>query len=210
MTFVMTNQTMRQRIISYLSQHKGVCAHEISMALRVTTADARHHLAYLVRTNQIQVVGTRKENKKGRPVQVYDLSEFSLGDNLPALTGFLLDMLITDTGAIGIEQIMQKLASKMLPDFFVQEEKNLTKKLAALILVLNKRGYQAKWEAHITAPRIIFDHCPYKQIIQKHPEICMLDRYILKQSLKSEILQTACLEKNLMGTESCLFEILPG
>lgn len=208
MTNVMNNHSIRQRILIYIGQHKGSSASELSLALRVTTSDIRHHLLYLCQTNQIQVTGIRNENRKGRPARVYDLSDQAIGGNLNALAGYLLDMLIVESGPGKIEFYLKQLAERVVSSNDIVTEKNVTKKLAFLILSLNKLGYQSKWEAHVNAPRVIFEHCPYKQIIKKHPELCSLDKIILENSLQAEIKQTARLERNLRGTEFCMFEII--
>jgi len=76
-----------------------------------------------------------------------------------------------------------------------------------LVLALNNLGYQSKWEARISAPRIIFEHCPYKKIINSHPELCIMDKLMLQNALQVEVDQIARLEKNLRATEFCMFEV---
>ena len=207
MTFVMITHTMRQRIISYLEQHKGSSAQEISNALRVTSADIRHHLSYLVKSDQIQAAGFRNDNKKGRPACVYDLSEHVIGDNIAGLCSNLLELLTDEKDHSISDETIKKLAILVTPKLNQVQAKKITNKLAALVLALNNLGYQSKWEARISAPRIIFEHCPYKKIINSHPELCIMDKLMLQNALQVEVDQIARLEKNLRATEFCMFEV---
>jgi predicted ArsR family transcriptional regulator len=207
MTNVMTTFTSRQTILVYLGQHKGASALEISRALRVTPANIRYHLSILVADGRAQVLGLRYEHGRGRPLQVYGLSEAALGDNLAGLVGALFSQVLENCTGAELDAVLQRIASSLVPVQVGQADGQLTRRLAQLIAQLNRSGYAARWEAHAAAPRIIFERCPYAAVIAKYPQLCRIDGLILQQRLGSQVEQTACLEKNARGTLFCQFVI---
>jgi len=205
MTNVMTNSSSRQRILSYLGQHNGASALEISRALRVTAANARYHLGILEADGRVQQLGLRPDLGPGRPVQIYGLGEAALGDNLAGLVDALFAQLSENRSAADLDTLMQALAERSMPLKPGEANGHITRRLAQTLTQLNLSGYAARWEAHAAAPRIIFERCPYAAVIAKHPELCQMDRFILEQHLGGEIEQTARLEKNARGTLFCQF-----
>jgi predicted ArsR family transcriptional regulator len=205
MTNVMTNSSSRQRILSYLGQHNGASALEISRALRVTAANIRYHLGILEADGRVQQLGLRPESGRGRPVQIYGLGQAALGDNLSGLVDGLFTQLTENLSAGDLDALMQALAVRLVPLKPGESAGHITRRLAQTITQLNLSGYAARWEAHAAAPRIIFERCPYAAVIAKHPELCRMDRFILEQHLGGEIEQTARLEKNARGTLFCQF-----
>ena len=207
MTNVMTKITSRQRILGFLAQHNGASALEISRALDVTAANIRYHLSILVSDGRVQVLGSRPEQGRGRPVQVYGPGEAAQGDNLAGLTAVALTQLMENASLAERELLMQTLANRLIPQAPGGTNLHITRRLAQIIALLNRYGYAARWEAHAVAPRIIFDHCPYAAVIAGHPELCRMDRYILRRDLGGRVEQTTCLEKNARGTTFCQFEL---
>jgi predicted ArsR family transcriptional regulator len=205
MTNVMTNLTARQQILIYLGQHKGASAAEISRALRVTTANIRRHLSILAADGRVQILGLRPADGPGRPVQIYGLADE--GDHLAGLAGALLAQVVEGASKERQDVIMRALAMRLLPERSGPGDKNVnvTRRLAACIEQLNRLGYVARWEAHAAAPRIIFEHCPYRLLVTRHPELCRMDAFLLSESLGRDVEQSAKLEKNARGTEFCLF-----
>jgi predicted ArsR family transcriptional regulator len=205
MTNVMTNITSRQRILAYLRQHHGVSAAEISLALGVTPANARHHLSILESDGRVKLLGLRTGLGSGRPVKVFGLGEAVTGDNMDGLAQALLQQLFTTCPVNARDDLIQSLAGRILPP--ADSGAHITRKLALTIEKLNRLGYTSRWEAHAVAPRIIFESCPYAGLIQKFPELCQMDRSILQQQLGVNVVQTARLEKTTRGTLQCQFAV---
>jgi predicted ArsR family transcriptional regulator len=63
-------------------------------------------------------------------------------------------------------------------------------------------NYHARWEAGQQGPRILFGHCPYAAIIEKHPELCQMDAALLKELFGDDMEQIAKIE-NFQGM--CIF-----
>jgi predicted ArsR family transcriptional regulator len=207
MTNVMTKQTSRQRILAYLRDHNGVSATEMSRALRVTAANVRHHLSILVADGRVKNIGTRPGKSPGRPVQIFGLSDAALGDNLAGLANALLSQVLENVSAPALDTLLQELAARLAPVEPGEATGHITRRLALTIARLNRLGYAARWEAHAAGPRVIFEHCPYAAIIDRHPELCRMDAYMLSNLLNSEITQVSKLGLNTRGLPICIFVV---
>ena len=210
MTNVMTEPTSRSRILGYLRHHNGSSAAEIGRALQLSAANIRYHLGILVSDGRVHVIGTRDEQVRGRPVQIYGLGESIIGDNLSGLAEALLEKILDAKSDSDKDLILHSLAARMLP-VLEQQGMNLhiTRRLAQVISRLNNCGYASRWEAHASAPRIIFEHCPYVGIVEKYPEICKIDAFLLEQNLYMHVEQIAKREKTIRGTYYCQFILRP-
>ncbi|MEI7847652.1 MAG: helix-turn-helix domain-containing protein [Chloroflexota bacterium] len=205
----MTITTSRQRIITYLGQHKGSTALEISRALSVTSANVRYHLSILMGDGRVQCLGSRPEQGRGRPFQVFALSEAAVGNNLAGLVEVLFSIVRKDCPENELDVILKMIAERLIPTQPERQVGHITHRLTQVITLLNRYGYVARWEAHAQAPRVIFEHCPYAAVISKHPEMCRVDGMILNQHLDIEVEQNACLEQTSRGTSYCQFLVKP-
>lgn len=204
MTNVMTNLTSRQRILGFLGQHNGASAAEISLALGLTPADIRHHLAILVSDDRVRVLGTRPETSRGRPVRIFGLGVAAARDNLAALVDMLLSQAMENASPVDQEQVLTRLAARLYSQV-TSPASHITLRLAQTVAMLSQSGYAARWEAHAAAPRILFEHCPYAAVIARHPELCRMDQLMLEKRLGGQVEQTARLEQNARGTTFCQF-----
>jgi predicted ArsR family transcriptional regulator len=82
---------------------------------------------------------------------------------------------------------------------------SLTHRLYQAIQRLNQMGYQARWEAHSEAPRLLLGHCPYAAILSKHPELCQMDAYLLEELMGVPADQIKKLAQDSRGARYCLF-----
>jgi predicted ArsR family transcriptional regulator len=126
---------------------------------------------------------------------VYSLPHAALGDNLSALA----DALLTEAGSrVQLEALANHLVGKS--NFASQP---IVKRLNLVVEKLNQMNYHARWEAGPEGPRVIFGHCPYAAIIEKHPELCRMDAAVLKDLMgqPAEQLSKIGQEKGL----SCVF-----
>jgi predicted ArsR family transcriptional regulator len=67
---------------------------------------------------------------------------------------------------------------------------------------LNQMNYHSHWEGG-SGPRIIFSHCPYAAIIEKHPELCRMDATILKELMGQSTRQI--FRTGQEGSSVCVF-----
>ncbi len=195
-------KSTRQRLIEYLETRNVATPLELSHALQVTAADVRHHLAVLREEGFVEVVGERRPKGRGRPGQLYSLSQQSLDDNLDLLIGILLSELIGES-ICSSEAALRRIAAGLMGKS--RSYGNLTQRLYLTISRLNQLNYQARWEAHSEAPRVVLGRCPYARIIAAHPELCQMDTILLNDMLDNPVEQIAKLAKDDRGATYCLF-----
>lgn len=189
--------TVRQKVLTYLNKTRSASAHEIARALQLSEATVRHHLRVLASDGRLEMISVRGRDGRGRPEKVYGLPRSALGDNLAALS----DALLVEAGAdIQIEAIAGRLMGET--DFAGQP---LAKRLNLTVDMLNQMNYHARWEAGSEGPRIIFSHCPYASIIEKHPELCQMDQTMLKEWMGQPAKQISKTGKE--GSSVCVFAV---
>jgi predicted ArsR family transcriptional regulator len=185
--------TARQKVLAYLNKTRIASAQEISRALRMSAANVRHHLRVLVSDGRLELTSVKPRDGRGRPEKVYSIPRAALGDNLAVLS----DLLLIESG-VALDVLANHLAGeadlKTLP---------ITKRLSLTIEKLNEMKYHARWEAGPEGPRIIFGHCPYAAIIEKHPELCKMDGTLLKELLGQSAEQLTKTGRD--GSLSCVF-----
>jgi predicted ArsR family transcriptional regulator len=217
-------KTSRQRVLEFVLSHRVVSAAELSRALQMTPANARHHLSLLAEQGLVEVVGVRPGQGKGRPAQLYSLSQRVKGNNLDRLACVLLDMVLeglpADERPVVLRNLAERLEVASRPYERARPEgqnsieapksrPNLTQRLTTAVQRLNELNYQARWEAHAQAPRLVLGHCPYAAILAAHPEICQLDAALLESLVGAPVEQTARLARDPSGATYCAFAVGP-
>ncbi len=201
-------KTSRQQILDLIRTHQLLTVPDISKVLHMTKANVRHHLSILEERGEIEAIGVRPQIGKGRPAILYSLSQKAKGDNYEHLCHTLLDLLFSseegETDRI-LEQVVNRMVEKVQED--MDKPMPLTQRLFEIIAYLNRNHYMARWEAHHEAPIIIFENCPYRNILDAHPELCKIDQLILKKLTMSQIHQISKFSKDKRGILQCRFLI---
>ncbi len=203
-------RTSRQKILDYLKTHPVSTAGELSRAMQMTPANARHHLKILVDQGVVSQVGQRTVvNQPGRPEKIYRLAETLRQNNLGPLASLLFDVIGKSSDSERFEQLLQDLAGKMVELAGVEAPpRSLGSRLVQAMQKLNHLHYQARWEARPGAPDIYFGLCPYQEIIADHPELCRMDAIILQRLTGHAVEQIAKLAPDRTGGRSCRFLLL--
>jgi predicted ArsR family transcriptional regulator len=199
-------KTIRQRIIAHIQAKGSVSAAELSRALRMTPANARHHLAVLLDEGAIVSAGRRPAQGRGRPGSIYILAGQRREHNLDRLAGALLDALDGTTDSRQNESLA-RLAYR-LAGVGPAAGETLTRRLNEAVKRLNEQHYAARWEAHAAAPHVILGHCPYAAILPEHPELCQMDGALLEALLAAPVTQIARLAMDSQGLPYCRFLVL--
>ena len=79
----------------------------------------------------------------------------------------------------------------------------LAKRLNLVVEKFNQMSYHAHWEAGSDGPRILFGHCPYAALIEKHPQLCKMDRAMISEWLGQPAIQISKTGKD--GSSVCVF-----
>ena len=187
--------TARQKVLAYFAKSRTASTREIARALKMSGATVRHHLRVLASDGRLELTSVRGRDGKGRPEKVYSLPRAALGDNLAALS----DALLTE-GDLGGR--MEALARQLAGDSSFASQP-LAKRLNLTVETLNKMNYHARWEAGAEGPRLVFNHCPYAAILEKHPELCQMDQAMLKDLMGQPARQIFRTGKE--GSSVCVF-----
>lgn len=197
--FLFAMITARQKVLSHLRKTRAASAREIARALKMSAPNVRHHLSVLRSDGRVEFVAVNNREGRGRPENLYSLSQAALGDNLSALASVLL----TEAGKkLNVDAVAGHILD---PSQFTNLP--VTKKLVLLVEKLNEMHYQARWEAGAEGPRVIFGRCPYANIIANHPELCQMDRAVLEQALAKPIAQFSKSEVNAFGNCPFVFRV---
>ena len=202
----MNMKNSRQRIIDYIKSRNLATVLEISQALNITPANARYHVHSMLKQGVIEKIGISLGQIARRPPGVYSLASTMRRHNMDRLaSSFLLYTLDHKTPSKQAE-ILKKITFIMC-EKSIQSTGTFSQKLYKAINLLNEMNYSAHWEAHATMPRIIFNHCPYKSIVNEHPELCHFDQILLQTLTGLPFSQKNRLEKDQHGASFCLFLI---
>lgn len=205
--------TSRQRLFDFIRAQKTVTIAEISAAMRMTPANARHHVSILKDQELIEIVGRRPQSGKGRPSYLISAVRSSQESNLPSLTNALLQQITSNSTPDSRQEFFRNIAKRLIAptqnhDNDSLSESRHTQLFLDAIYRLNELNYEAKWEAHAGSPLVIFQNCPYRDIIESSPEICLLDHKILEILLEaSSIEQLAKLVETRSGIPQCVFRV---
>ena len=118
----------------------------------------------------------------------------TLGENLSRLT----DALLTEAGS---HALMEALAKRLAAESNFANDPP-AKRLNLVVEKLNQMNYHARWEAAAEGPRLIFGHCPYAAIIERHPELCLMDAALLETLMGQTAHQLTTIRN---GSKSCVF-----
>jgi predicted ArsR family transcriptional regulator len=196
----------RQRILEILETRPAITADELANVLHLTPANMRHHLGKLEEDGRVIAIGDRPPRGRGRPQRMYALPQQGQGTDRLAehLLDQVLDHLPPDQQAEFLHALAQRLGGE------IEKERHITQRLGETVHRLNDLEYQARWEAHATAPRIILGNCPYAAIIADHPELCQMDAHLLEVLVNQPVTNIAKLERNAQGLPVCVFIIGKG
>jgi predicted ArsR family transcriptional regulator len=194
----------RQKILKYILEQQNVTAEELSKVFHVTPANIRHHLAILSEQGSVKIVGQKEPAHKGRPAQIYTSSQQLDQNNLANLVSALLTSLLENVKLVEQKQLLKQVAG-LLGQEYRSGLINPTRRLYSAIYSLNRMRYQAHWEARIENPRIMIGHCPYRDILDSHPEVCEIDSYLLENLLGGRVQQIEKLTADARGRSQCVF-----
>jgi predicted ArsR family transcriptional regulator len=215
-------KTSRQRVLDFIRLHQYVTAAEISRVLRMTPANARHHLSVLADQGVIEVISDRPTGGKGRPAQVFALrNRTMLG--LENLASAALELLEKNMPASAENSALRLLARHLAQgaregvnhhDSSTEDDTwrpqsiprpHLTQRLYQAVSRLIELGYAARWEARVDAPRMILGNCPYARILANHTQLCQMDKFLLEAMLQAPAKQVAKLAHDSRGLPYCMF-----
>ncbi len=178
-------KTTREKVLSTIKLHPQSTIMEIAEQVNINAISVRHHLTNLQADSLI--VAEEERHGVGRPRLVYSLSEKGV-ENFPSRYFHLVNSLM--------EQIKEKLPEKDVNSIFHDMAEKLTseyepilgkmgieERLDLLKNILINEGFEVEWEKNGKEYFIREISCPYFQIGDHHPEVCMFDKSIISNIL---------------------------
>ena len=189
--------TARQKVLTHLMKTRTASAREIARALKMSAATVRHHLRVMVTDGRLEMSFVRRRDGRGRPEKIYSLPRAALGHNLSALSVAVL-------AEAGSSVRMEALARHLAGDSNFSDHP-VARRLNLAVEKLNGMNYHSRLEACSQGPRLIFGHCPYSAIIEKHPELCRMDEALLRELMGDEATQLFKIGRD--GSSLCVFAL---
>lgn len=195
----------RKLILDYLQIKPFATAAELSHALKMTTANVRHHVNVLMEEGAVEVIAQQPPQGRGRPAHLYNLTQQAHRHNLDGLASAMLKTYLSNKAPEYQSASLKQIAKNMASTANLKPATSLPQRLFQAVHRLNEMGYQTRWEAHSEAPHLILGHCPYAAILPEHPELCQLDSYLIEELLGVPASQAKKLAQDLRGARYCLF-----
>lgn len=196
----------RETILRTLRSRGNCTVKDLAQAAGISPISVRHHLSSLQANGLIQQEEVR--HGVGRPHYLFSLTD-EAHELFPTryfrLTNRLLGE-IKDVLPIGsIEGLLSGVAESMAHDYASQlEGLPLERRLERLTELLDEEGFSAEVEKRGEEFIIRELSCPYYQIGQQHPEVCMIDQAFIARALSVPVERVRCL---LEGDAHCAFSI---
>lgn len=194
----------RDTILHTLKVSHQATIEELAEAAEISPVTVRHHLNSLQADNLIEVESVRR--KVGRPYYVYTLSEKGL-ELFPKKYLRLTDRLLGELKENLPPETVQNLFTGIVQNIVEEHKGNyehlpFEDRLIYLIKLLSEEGFLAQWEKVNNGYKITEFSCPYVSLVDKHSEICILDRELIVNVLQTPIQEHGCI---LNGDNCCEF-----
>jgi DeoR family transcriptional regulator, suf operon transcriptional repressor len=199
-------KSTRDRILQTLLRHPRSTINELAEAVGINPISVRHHLTNL----QVEALVAAEEERHGvgRPRLVYFLTEDGL-EKFPTRYLRLTTRLLS--------QMKSKLPGPMVGDLFREVATNLAaehqhqlkglsveERLDALGDLLAEEGFVVEWERKGEEYHIHEITCPYLQVGQSHPEVCIVDQTLISKMLAVPAEKIQCI---LSGAKHCTYVV---
>jgi len=194
----------RETILHALKSSRGLRIQELAEAADVSPVTVRHHLNALQADNLIEVSSVRR--KVGRPYFTYELSDSGhelFPKNYVRLTDRLLDELKAQLPAEAVTELFSGIGHGILAKHEGRfETLPIEERLNYAVDLLSEEGFLARWK-RLNGEYILTEFsCPYGSLVDRHSEICILDKELITNVLQRPLTQTSCM---VNGDSCCEF-----
>ena len=196
----------RNRILQTLLRHPRMSTNELAEAVGINPISVRHHITNL----QVESLVTAEEEHHGvgRPRLVYLLTENGL-EKFPTryfrLTTRILSQMKDKFPQPMISEMFKELATSMAGEHAAElKDLNVEERLEVMKQVLADEGFVVEWEKQGMQYLIHEITCPYLQVGQSHPEVCMVDQTLISTMLALPANKVQCV---LSGANHCTYVV---
>ncbi|MBN1317469.1 MAG: DeoR family transcriptional regulator [Anaerolineales bacterium] len=199
-------QGTRQQILEALKMSGGSTVQSLAETVDVSPVTVRHHLGNLQADRLVNI--TLERRSVGRPHHVYSLSqegENQFPQQYLNLSKRLLNQIQKTYSPPEINQLFKGIAR----DIIEQNIDNLKGKsgierLALLLEIMEDEGLMAQWEEENGDIIIQTNNCPYRALIDNHPEVCALDHSLISVILDVPVEKIDSMQE---GSPRCTFKV---
>lgn len=193
-----------RQILNYLQRQGQATIKELEQALGVSSTAVREQLAHLVADNLVRTSTVR--NGPGRPHFVYKLTEKAQAlfpKQYDLLINLLLHELVASEGREKVDALLERVSQRMVQDYADRlSAADVRERLNELRVVLEAQGIPA--EVQQSGDSIQLYACPYFDVAQEHPQVCIMERQMLEGLLGGKV----DLERSIReGHHNCCFVI---
>ena len=201
---------VRQKILEYLKRHGQATVTELAAYLDMAPVSVRHHLDLLIGDNLVEASRVRRKSGAGRPKRLYTLTgqaDALFPNNYQQLADESLAVLKRLLTPEQFAQVMTEMAEKTADRAPAMLE-NLPpdERLQAAIGFLNEEGYMAFCECEQEEMILHTCHCPYKELVAEHPEICQIDQILIRRLTGMTPVRIAHMTN---GEVRCTYKLIP-
>jgi len=199
-------KSTRERILQTLLNSPKSTINDLADSVGINAISVRHHLNSMLADGL--VTSEEERHGVGRPRLVYYLTDEGL-ERFPTryfrLANRLLDQLKDTLPASAIENLFSTMA-KDLAEEHARQTKNLSfeEKLNFLKKLLAEEGFIVEWEKVGDNYQIREITCPYLQVGQEHPQVCLVDQTLISMVLSIPAQKISCV---LSGDNHCTYVV---
>jgi len=201
---------VRQKILHYLKRYGQATVTELAAYLDMAPVSVRHHLDLLIGDDLVEATRVRKKSGAGRPKRLYSLTDRAdalFPNNYRLLADESLMVLKQLLPPEQFDEMMRAFADKIAehaPEGL--ERLPSSERLQKTIDFLNEEGYMAFCECDDEDIILHTCHCPYKELVGEHPEICQIDQILIRRLTGMTPLRVASMPD---GEIRCTYRLLP-
>jgi DeoR family suf operon transcriptional repressor len=201
-----TAKSTRERIMQTLLVRERCTINDLAKVVDINPISVRHHMMKLEADGLIDSDETR--HGVGRPRQVYYLTEKGR-EQFPTryirLTMRLLEQLKEKVPQSFIQALFTQMATDLAANYMGDiQELTFDERLDFVGRLLSSEGFNVEIEKQEDQYLLHETSCPYYQIGQTHPEVCVLDKTLISTLLDVPTEKVQCL---LQGDSICSYII---
>ncbi|KJV07240.1 helix-turn-helix transcriptional regulator [Methylocucumis oryzae] len=199
--------TRQHHILKLLLENKsGLTIDALASELAISRNAVQQHITVLERDGYIQSGGLSKT--AGRPVRCYQLTAAGI-NCFPKQYAWFAELVLShlkqELTPESLEQYLHTLGHSVAEQLASQfNDKNTEQRVQALLAVMNQLGFSADVNSDGQTTEIRAHNCIYHDLAQKHPEICELDKSLIKALTQRAVEHKACMAK---GDNDCVFKL---
>lgn len=199
-------KSTRERILQTLLNNPKSTINDLANSVGINAISVRHHLNSMLADGL--VTSEEERHGVGRPRLVYYLTDEGL-ERFPTryfrLANRLLDQLKGALPASAIESLFSTMATDLAGEH-ARQTKNMSfeEKLNFLKKLLAEEGFMVEWEKVGEDYHIREITCPYLQVGQEHPQVCLVDQTLISMVLSIPAQKISCV---LTGDNHCTYVV---